>query len=227
MLVLPGLAALVDVDAVLRVEVWRRRAVWGELIAGQALARVGGLGVDTGGGRGAGVRRGRRQGCRERALVHVGAVGAVAPVAGSGARAGEAAGGVSARGPGVAAVCVGHALVDVVARNAVARVARRARAREGAGVVGAVVGIEAVVRARRAFVDLRARVGGGQIAAATRARAADEVGRLGGAGEARGGRSAAARAARGVAGRAARCRARVVVRRADSEARAAVEEGRV
>lgn len=132
-----------------------------------------------------------RVGCRQwrgdRALVDVGAIDAVAPVARrrAGARVRAAklgivlTGGVSARGARRADVGAECTFVDVRARDAVAGVARRACARERACRIGAPTHVEAVVRARRALVDLRAGRHALLVAACAAARATGEVWRVG------------------------------------------------
>ena len=116
-----------------------------------------------------------------------------------------------------------HSLTSV--HDAVAAVARRAAAAEGARQIRAKALIEAVVRrGRRALVDLRARGGALEVAARTDARAADEVRGVGRA-ERHEFAPAPLQVAQLAVARARGGGGRVVRRRADGEARAVVQKG--
>jgi hypothetical protein len=148
-----GVGALVDVVAPSAVALEARvaRAIEVAVLVGTRRVRV------------AVVRAGGGEGRLKHALVDVGAEEAVAriPHRCAVALVPCASCKVGARGARVAIGRTRRALVQIVAAHAVARVARGARAREGAGEVGAVRGVEAVVRASDALVDLgrRGRVG--------------------------------------------------------------------
>lgn len=108
------------------------------------------------------------------AFVHISAKKAIAPVARAAALArvpqrADGANQVVARGVSTARVCTSHALVNVCAVYAVARVARWTLTKVSACQVGAVVGIVAVVRTGGALIDLRARGARRGIAAETNA----------------------------------------------------------
>ena len=135
------------------------------------------------------MRAGGRYGTRDRALVHICTIDTIAPVAGGVAHAIIRAalirvvrsGRVCALSARAADVRARRALVNVGAADAVARVSRRASARERAGRVSAVVDVEAIVCSGGAFVYLSTRSAGARVAGLAHALTADEMRRLNGA----------------------------------------------